>query len=401
MNMLKSLYKINFLIVVLLVILSACRNQSTKLHFTVINTLDIDRKSETISIPVSRITELGKKDDYENLQISDNDKILVTQLVDNDLDGNADEILFQSDFKANEEKNFTIELIKETKQLPSNNVTTYSRFVPERIDDYAWENDRVAFRTYGPKAQQITESGQPGGTLTSGVDCWLKRVSYPVIDAWYKKNLDSAGYYHVDHGEGYDPYHVGNSRGCGGVGVWDNDSLYISKNFTRYKTIATGPIRTIFELSYDSWKANGSIVNEKKTISLDLGSNLSRYEVAVVSDSPLSNITIGITLHDGKGEVKLDSAHGCFRYWESIDNTALGTGIVIDPATVLSAQEHRVNVKEQSHILVMTKPKENKVVYYAGFGWVKSKQFNSQKEWDEYLENFSKRISSPLLVKYN
>jgi len=395
------LCKINLLIVVLSVILSACRNQSVKLHFTVINRLDIDRKSETIGIPVNQITVLGKKDDYKNLQISDGDKILVTQLVDNDSDGNADEILFQSDFKANEERNFTIELINETKQLPSNNVTTYSRFVPERIDDYAWENDRVAFRTYGPKAQQITESGQPGGTLTSGMDCWLKRVSYPVIDAWYKKNLDSAGYYHADHGEGYDPYHVGNSRGCGGVGVWDNDSLYVSKNFINYKTIATGPIRTIFELNYDPWMANGSVVNEKKTISLDLGSNLSRYEVAVASDSPLPNLTIGITFHDGKGEVKLDSIHGWFRYWELIDDAALGTGIVIDPAAILSAQEHRVKVKEQSHILVMTKPKENKVVYYAGFAWVKSKQFNSQKEWDEYLGSFSKRISSPLLVKYH
>ena len=27
---------------------------------------------------------------------------------------------------------------------------TYARFVPEREDDFAWENDLVAFRAYGP-----------------------------------------------------------------------------------------------------------------------------------------------------------------------------------------------------------------------------------------------------------
>jgi hypothetical protein len=232
------------------------------------------------------------------------------------------------------------------------------------------------------------------------MDCWFKRVNYSVIDAWYKKNLDSAGYYHVDHGEGYDPYHVGNSRGCGGIGIWDHDSLYVSKNFTHYKTIATGPIRTIFELTYAPWNANGSTIHEKKTISLDLGSNLSRYEVTITSDKSIPNVAIGITLHDKKGEVKLDSVHGYFRYWELIDDEPLGTGIVINPTRVLSTLDHRVNVNDQSHLLVLTKPIDDKVVYYTGFGWLKSKQFSSQKEWDEYLEGFSKRIGSPLIVKF-
>jgi len=388
-------------IVMIMAMLSSCGKKFTPLHFTVTNLLSIDRKSETISIPISKISSSGEKIECENLQIKDGDKILVTQLVDNDLDGSIDELLFQTDIKGNKEKNFTIELTeKEASQLSANNITTYSRFVPERIDDYAWENDRVAFRTYGPKAQQITESGQPGGTLTSGMDCWLKRVNYSVIDKWYKKNVDSAGYYHVDHGEGYDPYHVGNSRGCGGIGIWNNDSLYVSKNFTHYKTIATGPIRTIFELTYAPWQANRLMINEKKIISLDLGSNLSRYEITTTDSQTLPDIAIGITLHDKTGEVKLDSALGYFRYWELIDNTALGTGIVIDPATVLSAKDRRVDAEDQSHVLIITKPQQNKVIYYAGFGWVKSGQFTSQKEWDEYLENFSKRLSSPLIVKY-
>src|SRR5205085_8225450 len=122
---------------------------------------------------------------------------------------------------ANSEKKIRAESA-ESMPVTHANFSTYSRFVPERIDDYAWENDRVAFRTYGPVTQRIVEEGKPGGTLSSGLDCWLKRVPYPVIDKWYKKSIEG-GSYHKDEGEGYDPYHVGLSRGCGGIGVWKND----------------------------------------------------------------------------------------------------------------------------------------------------------------------------------
>ena len=52
-----------------------------------------------------------------------------------------------------------------------------ARFVPERKDDFAFENDKVAFRIYGPTLRDSKEN--------SGVDCWVKRVDYPIIDKWY------------------------------------------------------------------------------------------------------------------------------------------------------------------------------------------------------------------------
>ena len=83
---------------------------------------------------------------------------------------------------------------------------TFCRFVPERSDDFAWENDKIAFRAYGPALHASGEN--------SGIDCWLKRVDYPIINKWYKENAEGKSY-HKDHGEGYDPYKVGASRGCG------------------------------------------------------------------------------------------------------------------------------------------------------------------------------------------
>ncbi|KAA3439586.1 DUF4861 domain-containing protein [Rufibacter hautae] len=384
-------------------LLASCQKVPGANTITVQNRLDLDRSSETITIPVARVRALVNQFGAENLLIRDAEtqQVLVSQPLDKDLDGTIDEILFQTDIKAKATKKFYVQgAANGAASQPKTEVRTYSRFVPERTDDYTWENDRVAFRTYGPVAQQMVEKGVPGGTLTSGMDAWLKRVSYSVIDAWYKGYLGNPNFYHTDRGEGYDPYHVGPSRGIGGLGVWENDSLYVSRNFVSYRKIADGPIRTMFELTYAPWQANGKTVTEKKTISLDLGSNLSRFEVAVKSDKPLPNVTAGITLHDKKGEVKGDKAAGWFRYWEPMDDSFLGTGIVMVPAAVQAFKDHRVETKDMSHLYVMATPKEDKVLYFAGFAWVKSGQFKTEQEWDAYLSDFAKRMASPLEVTF-
>jgi hypothetical protein len=381
-------------------LLFACQEKGHTREITVRNRLDLDRERETLSIEVDQIRELADLYGAEKLLIreAETGEILVSQAVDADADGRIDEILFQTDIKANATKKFLVDRPAEGARQPESEYSTYSRFVPERIDDYAWENDRVAFRTYGPEAQRITESGEPGGTLTSGMDAWLKRVQYPVIDKWYAAHQEEPGAYHIDSGEGYDPYHVGAGRGIGGIGVWADDSIYVSKNFTDYKTIATGPIRTIFELTYAPWEARGSRVRERKRISLDLGSNLSHFEVALEKEGEVPNFAIGLSLHEKEGEVKAAPDQGWFRYWEPMDGSALGVAVVLDPKLVQQYIDHRVATPDQSHLLVLTDPEQSVLNYYAGFGWEKSGQFNSAQEWDQYLEHFSRRLASPLEV---
>jgi hypothetical protein len=379
-------------IVCLLAPFIGCLAQQT---IVVRNPIALERIGETVNIPVSKLkTGLSRT---KNISVRDlaSGVILPAQWIDRDGDGVNDELIFQVDIGPLKEKIFlpggNPQMSREAEQR------TYSRFVPERIDDYAWENDRVAFRTYGPRAQQIVEEGKPGGTLSSGIDCWLKRVDYPVIDTWYKKNSEGVSY-HKDSGEGLDNYHVGASRGCGGIGVWTDDSLYVSKNFVSHKIIANGPIRTIFELTYAPWIAKGSTIREKKRISIDLGSQLSRYEITLQIDTPLPNITAGITLHDKKGETYADSIQGWFSYWEPLGDSELGTGIVVDPSLLQAYRDYRTDKKDLSQLYVILQPKENKLVYYSGFGWKKAGRFNSFAEWKTYLDHFSKRIRSPLEV---
>lgn len=367
-------------------------------ELSVKNHLDIERY-ETIAIPIESLDTLLKKQaDRIIVKDLDGNKIIISQLIDVNDDGVMDEILFQSLFAPKQELKFSLEIAKE--KLPQQvSSTTYARLVPERIDDFAWENDLVAFRTYGPEAQRLVDEGEKGGTLSSGIDCWLKRVDYPIINKWYKKYVDG-GSYHNDDGEGYDPYHVGISRGCGGTGVWQNDSLFVSKNFTSAKVIDNGPVRTTFELQYAAWDVNGISLRERKRISINAGSQFYNMKVWLSSSAEIPNLTVGVTLHDKKGVAKIDSLNGWVSYWEPMDDSMLGTGVVIDPKYASRYIDFRTPKKDLSHLYIITNPAEDHLEYFGGFAWKKSGWFNSAEEWDRCLLNKSKTLASPLEIVF-
>jgi len=381
-------------------ILNSCTPRSSVIEVRVTNHLNKSRKSETIEIDIEKLQKLHPEISPGRIGIKDekNGQLILSQLIDLNGDNIPDKLIFQSDFEAKEEKQFSIEHIEENSKLPISEISTFARFVPERIDDFAWENDKVAFRTYGPKAQAITESGKPGGTLSSGIDCWLKRVEYPVIDKWYKQSLEEGKSYHKDHGEGLDNYHVGPSRGTGGTGIWKDGTLLTSKNYKNWKIIANGPIRTIFELNYGTWDANGLSVKEIKRISIDLGNNLFKNTLILGNHNELPNITLGVTLHEKAGDVFSDIEKGWFRYLEPHDGSELSTAIVVDPSTVKEFIDHRVDEKDLSNLLVICNP-ASEFTYYAGFAWKKSNQFELPGGFDNYLADFADRIASPLIVE--
>ncbi|WP_194766577.1 DUF4861 family protein [Tamlana sp. I1] len=362
---------------------------------TVKNSLELSRQFETVEISKSDI-HLNEGERFENLVIRDKatQVIVTSQFVDEDQDGTADVLLFQPEVAAKSEKQY--ELVTSNLTNTDTVAYCYSRFVPERTDDYTWENNKVAFRTYGPVAQKMVEDSVKGGTLSSGIDAWLKKVEYPIINKWYAGNDKEKGYYHKDHGEGLDNFHVGSSRGVGGTAVKVDTSYYISKNFTDYKTITTGPIRTSFVLKYADWDANGKTITETKHISLDYGNNLSRYEIEVTGTDVLS---VGLTLHDKKGEITEQVDNGWISHWESeYFNSELGTAIVAPKDVMTTSDYYVTSIKDRSNLYAQLKVNDNKVVYYAGFAWKESGQFPTNAAWENYLNAFYKKINTPLEV---
>lgn len=375
-------------------ILANAQNETTKI--TIKNNLDFARK-EVVSVKGKSLSNLIKGKKISDLRIKKDETggLVVLQWIDFNQDGISDELLFQAEVSAKAKVNYQV-VFDGTIPLTESETTSFSRFVPERTDDYAWENDKVAFRTYGPDAQRRVEEKLPEGTLTSGIDLWLKRTDKPIINKWYAENTKSPGYYHIDHGEGYDPYQVGPSRGTGGIGIWENNQLAVSKNFVGYKTIAVGPLRTIFELIYAPWSSYG--VRETKRITLDLGSNFSKFEISLEASKTVPNIAAGITLHDNKGEVKNNTKEGWFRHVEKIDGQLLAEGIVVNPKLVTKAFSDVSKAKDQSNLLVVCKPQNSKLTYYVGFAWQKSGQITNGADWDTLLQKKVKMLANPLKI---
>jgi len=254
------------------------------------------------------------------------------------------------------------------------------------------ENDKVAFRTYGPAIQRALEERKTGGLISSGMDCWLKRVDYPIIDKWYKKEQEG-GTYHQDDGEGLDNYHVGTTRGCGGTAIIEDGKYVLSQNYSKWNIIANGPIRTIFELEYSPYQAGSKSVTEKKTFTIELGSNLYHCTVQYECSETVDQVGIGIAHHNSEGDINQDSENMFMTYWETMGDSQLGTAIIVDSKTDLKADSDSENNWINMEIT------DNTFSYRAGFGWKKAGQFSSFTEWNKYVAAFSAFQNTPLSVK--
>lgn len=280
---------------------------------------------------------------------------------------------------ASEVYKFTLAASKHAAESPVA-PSTWCRLVPERLDDFAWENDFVAFRAYGPAARAA------GGPENSGIDCWLKRVTHPIIEKWYAGHLKGLSY-HQDHGEGYDPYHVGRSRGCGGLAIWQDSQMVLSGPFLTSKLIKRERTESVFELTYD-YKLGERVVREVKQVKVKLGTRLVELESRFTEGGkPVSlDIAVGVTTHNGKAAATLNQKEGWMACWEVIDGQGLGTGVVISPEKIIRMEEVKSGKPDESHALLVTRTDADGIVRYrAGYGWQKAGAITTPVLWQEYL----------------
>jgi hypothetical protein len=349
----------------------------------VTNPIEISRDNETVSLNWEKIENTEPNLTKDNVAVYDvkAKRFLVTQIVE---DGNKTQLLFQTSLAPNENKDFRIMKQPEGFIKPASEITTYCRFVPERDDDFAWENDKVAFRMYGQALEWET--------ITCGIDVWAKCVPTPIVDKFYKEKD-----YHKNYGQGGDFYKVGNTLGCGGMAPLVNDKIVLPRNFSRWKVIANGPIRSIFELTYNPWQVGGKTVSETKRISLDLGSNLNRIECLYnCPDAEHLTVAAGIILRESSDRKFTDAANNTIAYWLPADGNygMIGCGVVFgaDVKTkMLEADKHL--------LLAVDYPCQKPIVYYSGSCWNENKEFGTFEKWQQYLINFKKRIDNPFRIQ--
>lgn len=174
-----------------------------------------------------------------------------------------------------------------------------------------------------------------------------------------------------------------------------DSTYYISKNFTSWKTITTGPIRTSFILTYVDWDAAGNKITETKKISLDYGNFLSKFEITVSGTNELS---AGLTLHDKKGTVGSNLKKGWISHWEIIDDSEIGTDLVVPDNKLIRIENYITTKPDLSNHFATMKVENNKAIYYAGFGWKKQGAFTTKEAWESYLTLFAQKMNNPLIV---
>jgi len=350
------------------------------------NTIDLARPGETMVLTAADIRRVLKVEDLRTVHVLDlaAGPELLAQPVDVNDDGVFDELVFQADFGPGQSRTFTL-TVGARQVYTRDQFRAYGRFVRERRDDFAWENDRVAHRMYGAALE--TWAQEP--LTSSTVDVWVKRTRKLVQNDWYM--VDD---YHRDHGDGADLYSAGKSRGCGGNGVWEGGKLFTSANFRNSRVLANGPVRVMFELTYLAWDVAGRQVSEMKRITLDAGQNLSRFESHYTAASGrVAQHAVGIKKAP-QAAVAPNPTQGTLRTWEPIkDNGSFGCAIVMAPALVSAITEADGNV-----LAVARVPEGAPAVYYAGFGWDRSGDFAGVADWDRYVEQFARRLASPVVT---
>jgi len=355
---------------------------------TVRNPIDLARPSETIALDAAQLRTMLPVDDVRkvHMRAEGSDKELLVQAVDVNDDGVFDQLLFQADFAPRQTRVFLLTVGDRQLALAAD-YKTYGRFVRERRDDFAWENDRIAHRMYGKELETFPRDK----LISSSVDVWTKRVRNLVINSWYM--VDD---YHKDHGEGADLYSAGATRGNGGTGIWQDGKLYTSMNFRESKVYAVGPIRVLFELTYDAWDAAGVKVSEKKRVSLDAGQNLDRFETRYTIEGNAANLAHAIGIRRLKTTAKQPGDdRAILTTWEPVkEGGELGQAVIADPAALKDQADDELNY----YLLTKIQPGAP-CVSYSGFAWTLAGDFKTAADWQRYVADFAARLRSPLEVK--
>ncbi|MDR0902169.1 MAG: DUF4861 domain-containing protein [Opitutaceae bacterium] len=318
----------------------------------------------------------------------------------------GDDLVWQHDF-APGEKTATFTIERTSRPVPPFPQKTFARYVPERLDDFAFENDVIAHRMYGPALD--TPAAGRSRMISSGIDVWIKSVRHPVIDRWYLKGHDA---YHVNSGEGLDMYDVGTDRGDGGTGIWDGAKIHTSHNYATWRVLANGPIRTVFELTYNAWDAAGARVAETKRFTIDAGRNLHQVESTFTfEDRDALTVAIGLSKprRNATHTFASDEKTGWIANWTTYKrppkkNTPPGTNLgegSIGIAALLPAGAASGQAGDEGNNYILTQAASGKPVrYHIGACWSKdgTGRFPDQAAWEAYLADFALRLAHPLNV---
>ena len=370
-------------------------SQKEPVTVTITNPLSIDRNGEMVEISMAEITGKLQLPDTAQVIVLDENGLEVPYQITYD-----DMLIFPASVKGDASAVYTI---AEGTPQPVD-VVACGRQYPERLDDVAWENDRAAYRAYGPALQEK-------GERAFGYDIWTKSVSEPVVEDRYDGDLNRGISYHVDHGNGLDCYKVGPTLGGGTAALMPDGEIVYPYCYATQDILDNGPLRFTVKLVYNPLTIKGdSTVIETRVITLDAGSHLNKTAVSFDNLKETTPVATGIVLHEPDGAVVADAAAGYITYVDPTDNVNNNNGKIFVgaafPTTVKEAKSLLFPEKEKNelrggadgHVLAISDYEPgSEYVYYWGAAWDKA-DIKTPEAWNEYMANYAQKVRNPLTV---
>ena len=354
----------------------SCGQQDMKV--SVKNSSDLDRAAETIELDFGNIMASHPEITAENVVVTDATGVQIPSQVYTE-DYGMVKLIFQAAVPAGK----TVEYTVKAGEREAYDTLVFSRYVPERLDDYAYENNRIAGRVYGPALSD---------PRTLGPDIWLKRVESLVVDKRYELND-----YHHDHGDGMDCYKVANTLGGGALAPYADDKIVLGDNYETYNRICNGPIRTKVLFTYKPFKVDGNTVTLKRELTVDANTNfikISNWFNAPVDELP---VVLGAVLHD-----VLDREDGDYyiAFTEKASDSAdpdadgnISVGLVVDAGE----DDVEAGTMDGHAVLKYNITPGKRADVWTGSGWSKG-GIESPEAWNKIVKDFAYAQAHPLEV---
>lgn len=399
----------NYLFALLLTLVPAA-SRAGNVSVTVSNGVDTQRQE---------LIELNAKDVYSRLGIKEGAPFIVKNSLGQQVayqltyDG---KILIEASVRPKGSAKFTIQEGKPDTMK----VYVCGRQYPERLDDIAWENDRTAYRAYGPALQKT-------GEKAFGFDVWTKNTP----DLEVKKRYDTehlyipkinemrkAGKteeaekwltdisYHLDHGYGLDCYKVGPTLGCGTPALINGEDMLMPYCYKTYKILDNGPLRFTVMLDYNPFSlGDDTNVVEHRMISLDKGSNFNKMTVWYEGLTEPCDMVAGFVIHsEDTTSVRFGDDYAI--YADPTENPEkhnfqIYVGVLFPngvKATKPIMYDDPKGGNAGHGVGVITYMPKEKYTYYFGSAWSKN-DVRSFKEWELRSTEFLSSLRTPLKVK--
>ena len=315
-----------------------------------------------------------------------------------------------------------------------------------RKDDIAWENDRCAYRVYGPALQRT-------GERSFGTDVWVKNTPDTVVYERYVKDMngnikgdkidakvralqkqekaeknkakaaalakqikslqaesnevDILTSFHLDHGNGLDPYRVGATLGLGASSLMVGKNQVLPYCYKDYRILDNGPLRFTVELTYNpSTVGDMKNVVEHRIISLDKGSNFNKMTVWYDGLTHATDFATGFPIHEEDTESKT-FAKDYVSYADPTDNIEVNNSQVfvgvlfpegIDNTYYQLFDKKHDGATGQALGLKRGLKNQEKYSYYFGAAWSKY-DVRSYAEWQIRIKEYLDALKTPLGVE--